>query len=247
MKKSKHKQQLYLTYDDLKLLNDMLNYLDEFEKRNNEYPYEQSVYKEFPNKPIQKLEEEFISPFKIIEEKIPTNIEHSISIKEIQEKKVETITNIVKKLKKNKRDNDSINFIDLILSKLPDKKIQNVIEKLKKFFNTNDPKVIKYKLDKYYVIPDYSKTFLSQIIKSYYDRLKPSDYDNIQNTDYYKTLLKKYREEIPFITLEIHDPKSSYLKKFSLLFLIEINKIYDMEYLNRLIDSTINIKSKIKI
>jgi len=260
-KKNKQKNKLYLTYEDLKLLNDILNYLDEIETK-NEYPYAKSVYKEFPNKiekfedvpqfRLKNLEEESQFTLKKLEEEPPIlkdiflpDVEEDIPIKETQEKKVDEVVKVITELKKSERDIESIKFIDLIFSKLDDK--NKAILDLQKIFNTKDPNIIRYKLQKYYIIADYSKTFLLQFVKSYYDTLKSPDFDNIQNTIFYKNLFNKYKNEIPFITLEVHDPKSSYLKKFLILFLIENNKIYDFKYLDKFIDSVINLKSKVKV
>jgi hypothetical protein len=262
------KEKLFLTLYDVRLLNDILNYMDKIENNKNiKYPYSKSVYKEFP------IDDQFID-IVIKKEFTPTeNFDETLLKHEIEEKESseyqpeieketleyqpeiekETLENKKEKqpeieipkvilkvdelFKKDEKENQSIEFINKIISKITNdkKKYEDIVLYLINFF---DPKhknlsIIKEKLKKYYIIPDYSRTVLFNEINLYLQNNNLlNKIGDIQDTALYKTLYNKYKYSIPIVTLELYDEDPmNYLKKFSLLYILENNndklKYYD--------------------
>ena len=110
-------------------------------------------------------------------------------------------------------------------------KMQETKKKLEEVFKSDNPIVLKNKLFKFYIIMNFDNTILR-----YY--LPPEIFTNsaLFESEFNK-LYSKFKDEFVIKTFEkYYNGSDKKLRLFYLLYLFEINKIYDTEYLDKLIN-----------
>lgn len=130
---------------------------------------------------------------------------------------------------------------NVILNSYDSNKIQETKNKLFEVFNSDNPIVLKNKLFRYYIIMNFDNTPLR-----YHFPAEIFTDESKLDSEYNKLHLK-FKNEFVIKTFEkYYNGSDKKLRLFYLLYLFEINKIYDIGYLDNLIKTMISKVEKVK-
>lgn len=143
-------------------------------------------------------------------------------------KPVETVT-------LSEAPNQAIVYIQEIVSSIsPDSSEQlKIIKAIKKLFDTDNPVIIKNKLQKYYSIADYGLTVLKEIVKTEYGTDKDDILSFPKIKADYTTWYENNKNTLPIKVVD--KGKTNPEKTFYLLYLTKKGYVYNTVYLDKLI------------